>query len=72
MPDRERKRVPDDRSDILKGSLPNSPNYVSLLIHIIIIILVTPYQQQSLVISRRSQIITVYPIVRKLRLNIVD
>ena len=25
MPDRERKRVPDDRSDILKGSLPKSP-----------------------------------------------
>ena len=24
MPDRERKRVPDDRSDILKGSLPES------------------------------------------------
>ena len=25
MPNRERKRVPDDRSDILKGSLPKSP-----------------------------------------------
>ena len=25
MPDRERKRVPADRSDILKGSLPTSP-----------------------------------------------
>ena len=25
MPARERKRVPDDRSDILKGSLPKSP-----------------------------------------------
>ena len=25
MPDRERKRVPDDGSDILKGSLPNGP-----------------------------------------------
>ena len=25
MPDRERKRVPDERSDILKGSLPKSP-----------------------------------------------
>ena len=25
MPDRERKRVSDDRSDILKGSLPKSP-----------------------------------------------
>ena len=25
MPDRERKRVPDDRSDVLKGSLPKSP-----------------------------------------------
>ena len=25
MPDRERKRVPDDRSDILKGSLTMSP-----------------------------------------------
>ena len=24
MPNRERKRVPDDRSDILKGSLPES------------------------------------------------
>ena len=24
MPDRERKRVPDDRYDILKGSLPES------------------------------------------------
>ena len=24
MPDRERKRIPDDRSDILKGSLPMS------------------------------------------------
>ena len=25
MRNRERKRVPDDRSDILKGSLPKSP-----------------------------------------------
>ena len=25
MPNRERKRVPDDRSDILKGSLTKSP-----------------------------------------------
>ena len=25
MPNRERKRVPDDRSDILTGSLPKSP-----------------------------------------------
>ena len=25
MPNREGKRVPDDRSDILKGSLPKSP-----------------------------------------------
>ena len=25
MPDRERKRVPDDRSDILKESLPKIP-----------------------------------------------
>ena len=25
MPDRERKRVPDNKSDILKGSLPKSP-----------------------------------------------
>ena len=25
MPNRERKRVPDDRSDILKGFLPKSP-----------------------------------------------
>ena len=25
MPDRERKRVPDDRSVILKGSLPKNP-----------------------------------------------
>ena len=27
MPNRERKRVPDDRSDILKGSLPKSKIY---------------------------------------------
>ena len=26
MPDRERKRVPDHRSDVLKGSLPQSPS----------------------------------------------
>ena len=25
MPNRERKRVPEDRSDTLKGFLPNSP-----------------------------------------------
>ena len=25
MPDRERKRVPDHRSDVLKGSLPRGP-----------------------------------------------
>ena len=25
MPNKERKRVPDDRSDILTGSLPKSP-----------------------------------------------
>ena len=25
MPDRERKRVPDHRSDVLKGSLPQGP-----------------------------------------------
>ena len=25
MPDRERKRVPDHRSDVLKGSLPQCP-----------------------------------------------
>ena len=26
MPDRERKRVPDHRSDVLKGSLPQGPS----------------------------------------------
>ena len=25
MPDRERKRVPDDRSDVLEGPLPKGP-----------------------------------------------
>ena len=25
MPDKERKRVPDHRSDVLKGSLPQDP-----------------------------------------------
>ena len=25
MPDRERQRVPDHRSDVLKGSLPQGP-----------------------------------------------
>ena len=26
MPDRERKRVPDNTSDVLKGSLPQGPH----------------------------------------------
>ena len=30
MPDRERKRVPDDRSDILKGSLPKKSSCTPL------------------------------------------
>ena len=30
MPKRERKRLPDDRSDILKGSLPKSPKVKEL------------------------------------------
>ena len=30
MPDRERKRVPDDRSDILKGSLPQESSCTPL------------------------------------------
>ena len=30
MPDRERKRVPDDRSDILKGSLPKRESTMGL------------------------------------------
>ena len=37
MPDRERKRAPDDRSNILKGSLPKSPSaHMGLIINVIL------------------------------------